>query len=66
MNDMHTYPYKYGELKVLAQWLAEDVKRDHNRRATENRQSPYSEVLTYDKAKRVLKLLEDQANRSAS
>ena len=44
MNDMHTYPYKYGELKVLAQWLAEDVKRDYNRRAKENRQAPYSEV----------------------
>ena len=63
MSEKKTYPYKYGELKVLVQILAEDVMRDHNRRSREYGTTPYSDVMTYDRAKRVLKLLEEQGMR---
>ena len=66
MNDMHTYPYKYGELTVLARQLAEFVKGDYMSRIDRDGCAPYTETITYDKAKRVLKLLEDHANRRAS
>ena len=62
MSEKKTYPYKYGELKVLAESLAEDVKRDYNRRSSYEA-VPYSEVITYDKAKTLLALLEEQGIR---
>ena len=62
-NENATYPYKYGELKVLAQLLAKQVKEDHIRRVKEYGSTPYSEVITYDKAKTLLALLEEQEIR---
>jgi len=61
-NENATYPYKYGELKVLAQSLAEDVKINHHLRS-KNESVPYLETIAYDKAKRVLQLLEEQGIR---
>ena len=57
------YPYKYGELKIVAQQLAEQVKEDHHRRVKDYGSTPYFDVMTYDKAKRLLALIEDQENR---
>ena len=62
-NENARYPYKYGELKIVAQQLAEQVKEDHMRRVKEYGSTPYFDVMTYDKAKRLLALIEDQENR---
>ena len=57
------YPFKYGELKAIARQLAEQVKEDHMRRVKDHGSTPYFDVMTYDKAKRLLALLEEQENR---
>ena len=57
------YPYKYGELKILAQQLAQQVKEDHMRRIKDYGSTPYVDSMTYDKAKRLLALIEEQKNR---
>ena len=58
------YPYKYGELKILAQQLAQQVKEDHMRRIKDYGSTPYVDSMTYDKAKRLLALIEEQESRT--
>ena len=64
MSEKTTYPFKYGELRILAQQLAEQVKEDHKFRLDRDSQTTYGESMTYDKAKRVLALLEEQGART--
>lgn len=64
MSEKTTYPFKYGELMILAQQLAEQVKEDHKFRLDRDSHTTYGESMTYDKAKRVLALLEEQEART--
>lgn len=63
MSEKTAYSFKYGELYVIAKQLAEQVKEDHMRRVKDYGSTPYFDVMTYDKAKRLLALIEDQENR---
>ena len=63
MSEKTAYSFKYGELYVLAKQLAEQVKEDHMRRVKDYGSTPYFDVITYDKAKSLLALIEDQENR---
>ena len=63
MTEKTAYSFKYGELYIIAKQLAEQVKEDHMRRVKDYGSTPYFDVMTYDKAKRLLALIEDQENR---
>lgn len=64
MTEKATYSFKYGELYIIAKQLAEQVKEDHMRRVKDYGSTPYFDVMTYDKAKRLLALIEDQEART--
>lgn len=64
MTEKATYPFKYGELRILAEQLAQQVKEDHMFRLDRDSHTTYGESMTYDKAKRVLALLEEQEART--
>lgn len=64
MSDKTAYSFKYGELYIIAKQLAEQVKEDHMRRVKDYGSTPYFDVMTYDKAKRLLALIEDQESRT--
>ncbi len=62
-SEIVQYPFKYGELKIIAQQLAQQVKEDHKFRIDRDSHTTYGESMTYDKAKRLLALIEEQENR---
>ena len=64
MTEKTAYSFKYGELYIIAKQLAEQVKEDHMRRVKDYGSTPYFDVMTYDKAKRLLALIEDQESRT--
>ena len=57
------YAYKYGELTVLAQSLANSVKE--NIRLSADGPYGFEKQWMFDQANRVLELLEDQRNRGS-
>ena len=63
MSEKTTYPFKYGELRILAEQLAQQVKEDHMFKLDRDSYTTYGESMTYDKAKRLLALIEEQENR---
>lgn len=64
MTEKTTYPFKYGELRILAEQLAQQVKEDHMFRLDRYGHTTYGESMTYDKAKTLLALLEEQEDRT--